>query len=144
MKPDYMDNRRELRKITDTLDIMVADKNITVNTIKIHGWASPESPYEHNRMLATNRAKSLTEWLRRNYTLPATAFAPAEATPENWIGLREAVVNMDLATLPHKQDILAIIDDTSLEPDPKEWRIKTTHVPQDYEPVLTPIVAPSE
>ena len=27
---------------------------------------------------------------------------------------------------------------------PKEWRIKTTHVPRDYEPVLTPIVAPSE
>ena len=27
---------------------------------------------------------------------------------------------------------------------PKEWRIKTTHVPQDYEPVLTPIEAPSE
>lgn len=138
MKPDYMDNRRELRKITDTLDIMVADKNITVNTIKIHGWASPESPYEHNRMLATNRAKSLTEWLRRNYTLPATAFAPAEATPENWIGLREAVVNMDLATLPHKQDILAIIDDTSLEPDPKEWRIKMRY-PEEYRYLLKEI-----
>lgn len=110
MKPDYMDNRRELRKITDTLDIMVADKNITVNTIKIHGWASPESPYEHNRMLATNRAKSLTEWLRRNYDLPATAFAPAEATPENWIGLREAVTEMDEQTLPHRQQILATID----------------------------------
>jgi hypothetical protein len=138
MKPDYMDNRRELRKITDTLDIMVADKNITVNTIKIHGWASPESPYEHNRMLATNRAKSLTEWLRRNYTLPATAFAPAEATPENWIGLREAVVNMDLTTLPHKQDILAIIDDTSLEPDPKEWRIKMRY-PEEYRYLLKEI-----
>jgi hypothetical protein len=138
MKPDYMDNRRELRKITDTLDIMVADKNITVNTIKIHGWASPESPYEHNRMLATNRAKSLTEWLRKNYTLPASAFAPAEATPENWIGLREAVVNMDLATLPHKQDILAIIDDTSLEPDPKEWRIKMRY-PEEYKYLLKEI-----
>ena len=138
MKPDYMDNRRELRKITDTLDIMVADKNITVNTIKIHGWASPESPYEHNRMLATNRAKSLTEWLRKNYTLPATAFAPAEATPENWIGLREAVVNMDLTTLPHKQDILAIIDDTSLEPDPKEWRIKMRY-PEEYRYLLKEI-----
>jgi hypothetical protein len=138
VKPDYMDNRRELRKITDTLDIMVADKNITVNTIKIHGWASPESPYEHNRMLATNRAKSLTEWLRRNYTLPATAFAPAEATPENWIGLREAVVNMDLTTLPHKQDILAIIDDTSLEPDPKEWRIKMRY-PEEYRYLLKEI-----
>ena len=138
MKPDYMDNRRELRKITDTLDIMVADKNITVNTIKIHGWASPESPYEHNRMLATNRAKSLTEWLRKNYTLPASAFAPAEATPENWIGLREAVVNMDLTTLPHKQDILAIIDDTSLEPDPKEWRIKMRY-PEEYKYLLKEI-----
>ena len=110
MKPDYMDNRRELRKITDTLDIMVADKNITVNTIKIHGWASPESPYEHNRMLATNRAKSLTEWLRKNYSLPATAFAPAEATPENWIGLREAVEQMSTDLLPHRQQILATID----------------------------------
>ena len=138
MKPDYMDNRRELRKITDTLDIMVADKNITVNTIKIHGWASPESPYEHNRMLATNRAKSLTDWLRKNYTLPASAFAPAEATPENWIGLREAVVNMDLTTLPHKQDILAIIDDTSLEPDPKEWRIKMRY-PEEYRYLLKEI-----
>ena len=105
MKPDYMDNRRELRKITDTLDIMVADKNITVNTIKIHGWASPESPYDHNHMLATNRAKSLTEWLRKNYNLPATAFAPAEATPENWIGLREAIEKMGTDELPHKDDI---------------------------------------
>ncbi len=138
MKPDYMDNRRELRKITDTLDIMVADKNITVNTIKIHGWASPESPYEHNRMLATNRAKSLTDWLRKNYTLPARAFAPAEATPENWIGLREAIVDMNLATLPHKQDILAIIDDTSLEPDPKEWRIKMRY-PEEYKYLLNEV-----
>ena len=105
MKPDYMDNRRELRKITDTLDIMVADKNITVNTIKIHGWASPESPYNHNHMLATNRAKSLTEWLRKNYNLPATAFAPAEATPENWVGLREAIEKMGTDELPHKDDI---------------------------------------
>lgn len=118
MKPDYMDNRRELRKITDTLDIMVADKNITVNTIKIHGWASPESPYNHNHMLATNRAKSLTDWLRQNYQLPATAFAPAEATPENWIGLREALTAgasdgspIGSSLLPHKEEIAAIVSD---------------------------------
>ena len=56
-------------------------------------------------MLATNRAKSLTEWLRKNYNLPATAFAPAEATPENWIGLREAIEKMGTDELPHKDDI---------------------------------------
>ncbi len=124
VKPDYMDNRREIRKITDTLDVMVADPNVSVRQVKIHGYASPESPYEHNRMLATNRAKALTDYVRQLYNLPAGVFAPAEATPENWEGLRRAVVDMDEQTLPHKQEILSIIDDSTLPPDPKEWRIK--------------------
>lgn len=110
MKPDYMNNRAELRKITDTLDVMVNDPNVYVREIKIHGWASPESPYEHNRMLATNRAKSLTSYVRSLYNLPANVFAPAEATPENWTGLRAAVKDTDEQTLPHKQQILSTID----------------------------------
>ena len=143
MKPDYMDNRRELRKITDTLDIMVADKNITVKEIKIHGWASPESPFTHNRMLATNRAKSLTEWLRKNYDLPTSAFAPAEATPENWIGLREAVEKMDGTQLAHRDEIHSIIRELLLKEDREiertadatEARIKSSY-PQDYQYLL--------
>ena len=84
MKPDYMDNRRELRKITDTLSVMAQDPNVSVREIKIHGFASPESPYTHNKMLATNRAQSLTNWLKQQYDLPANVFAPAEATAEDW------------------------------------------------------------
>ena len=110
MKPDYMNNRRELRKITDTLDVMVKDPNVSVREIKIHGYASPESPYEHNRMLATNRAQSLTDYVKRLYNLPASAFAKAEATPENWEGLRAAVADMSETTLPHKQQIMTVID----------------------------------
>lgn len=109
-KIDYMDNYREMRKITDTLDIMVQDPNITVHEIKIHGWASPESPYQHNSMLAINRAKSLTDYVRKAYDLPADVFAPAEATPENWIGLRQAVDEMSTDDLPHREEILGIID----------------------------------
>jgi hypothetical protein len=150
MKPDYMDNRRELRKITDTLDIMVADKNITVNTIKIHGFASPESPYNHNHMLATNRAKSLTDWLRQNYQLPASAFAPAEATPENWMGLSEAIKELAAtpaiiapAALTHKEDIAAIVNDLlskdsltiARTADATEASIKRRY-PQDYQYLL--------
>ncbi len=135
VKPDYMNNRRELRKITDTLDVMVADKNVSVREVKIHGWASPESPYEHNKMLAENRAKSLTDYVSRLYNLPASVFAPAEATPENWIGLREAVVAMDEQTLPHRTEILAIIDDATLQPDPKEAKIKRLY-PAEYRYLL--------
>ena len=135
MKPDYMNNRSELRKITDTLDVMVADPNVSVRQVKIHGWASPESPYEHNKMLAENRAKSLTEYVKKQYNLPAEVFAPAEATPENWIGLRNAVEEMDETILPHKQQILAIIDDMSLQPDPKEKKIKQQY-PAEYKYLL--------
>lgn len=135
MKPDYMDNRRELRKITDTLDVMNADPNISIQKIKIHGWASPESPYKHNEMLATNRAKSLTDYVRKTYNLSADVFAPAEATPENWIGLREAVEQMSTATLPHRAEILKIIDDVTLKPDPKEHKIKRLY-PAEYKYLL--------
>lgn len=135
MKPDYMNNRAEIRKITDTLDVMVKDPNVSVREIKIHGYASPESPYDHNLMLATNRAQSLTDYVQRLYNLPANVFARAKATAENWEGLRAAVVDMDEAILPHKQQILDIIDDTSLQPDPRELKIKQQY-PQEYRYLL--------
>ena len=135
MKPDYMNNYRELRKITDTLDVMTSDPNIHVDKVKIHGWASPESPYEHNRMLATNRAKSLTEYVKHMYNLPDHVFAAPEATPENWIGLRKAVEEMSTTTLPHKAEILAMIDNNSIAPDPKEAQIKSKY-PEEYRYLL--------
>ena len=135
VKPDYMNNRREIRKITDTLDVMVADPNVSVRQVKIHGWASPENPYEHNKMLAENRAKSLTTYVSKLYNLPASVFAPAEATPENWIGLRMAVEEMPEEILPHKQQILDIIADLTLQPDPKELKIKQLY-PAEYRYLL--------
>ena len=143
MKPDYMNNRAELRKITDTLDVMVKDPNVSVRQVKIHGWASPESPYAHNKMLAENRAKSLTEYVEHQYNLPAEVFAPAEATPENWEGLRAAVVDMDETVLPHKQEIMAVIDkvlddltnNVTNQADRDELSIRSKY-PQEYRYLL--------
>ena len=86
-------------------------------------------------MLATNRAKSLTDWVRQQYNLPTSVFAPAEATPENWEGLRKAVVEANSSILPHRYEILSIIDDQSIEPDPREWKIKQTY-PEEYQYLL--------
>ena len=143
VKPDYMNNRREIRKITDTLDVMVGDPNVAVGEVKIHGWASPESPYQHNSMLATNRAKSLTDYVRSQYRLPAEVFAPAEATPENWAGLRAAVDTMTQQALPHRQEILATIDKVladlakgiTTQADRDELSIRSRY-PQEYRYLL--------
>lgn len=136
--PTYMFNHRELKKITDTLDIMVADKNITVRSIQIHGWASPESPYEHNKMLSENRAKALTDYIHMLYHLPSEVYLPARATPENWIGLVDYLEHFP-HELKHAAEIRAMIGDpaqvTGKAADALEWRIKKTY-PQDYAHML--------
>lgn len=131
VRPSYMQNEREIKKITDTLDIVMADKNITVRSIQIHGWASPEDTYRHNTMLATNRAASLTDYIRSLYSsLDANVFLPAKATPENWIGLVEALQTQG-SEIGHASEILAMIGDptkvSGTAADELEMRIKKTY-----------------
>lgn len=137
--PDYMRNATELRKITDTLDIMVADKNISVRSIRIHGWASPESPYEHNAMLSLNRAQSLTGYVKSLYKLPSSVFLPAEATPENWIGVVE-YLHEHGAEIAHSAEILKMIGDpdkvTGQKADDLEAQIRNKYS-ESYNKLLT-------
>lgn len=106
--PTYMSNEREIKKITDTLDIVMADPNITIRSIQIHGWASPEDTYKHNTMLATNRARALTEYIHAQYKLDNEVFLPAKATPENWLGLADMLYKHS-SEIEHASAILTMI-----------------------------------
>lgn len=125
--PDYRKNPRELEKIINTINLVKNDKNTSITNIEIHGYASPESPYSHNAYLAENRAKTLTEYVRKLVHLDDKVFS-VTSTPEDWQGLREYVVN---SNLQNRDAILELIDNTSLDPDAKEWKIKATY-PDDY------------
>lgn len=139
VRPTYMSNEREIKKITDTLDIVMADENITIQSIQIHGWASPESPYAHNKMLATNRAKALTDYVHARYnTINKDVFLPAKATPENWIGLVQ-FLREDGQQIEHAEQILEMIGDptqvTGVEADVLERTIRDTYR-EDYNYML--------
>lgn len=125
--PDYRNNPRELDKIVSTINLVNEDKNVTITGIEIHGYASPESPYTHNADLASGRAATLKEHVRRLVRLDNSLFT-VRSTPEDWDGLREAVEG---SNLDNKNEILAIINDGSLEPDARERRIKDRY-PEDY------------
>lgn len=125
--PDYRKNPRELEKIINTINLVKNDKNTSITNIEIHGYASPESPYSHNAYLAENRAKTLTEYVRKLVHIDDKVFS-VTSTPEDWQGLREYVVN---SNLQNRDAILELIDNTSLDPDAKEWKIKATY-PDDY------------
>lgn len=125
--PDYRNNPAELQKIIQSINVVKEDRNASITSIEIHGYASPEGTYEHNTYLAENRARTLTDYVRRLVRLDSDLFH-VTSTPEDWDGLRKRVVE---GNLTHGSEILALIDDVSLDPDPKEWKIKTTY-PEDY------------
>ena len=129
--PDYHNNRAEIDKIISTIDIVRKDRNVEITDINIHGYASPEDTYEHNTFLAENRTRALTDYVKGLYSIPSNIFTTT-STPEDWDGLREYVSG---SSLEHRQEILDIIDDATLEPDVKDWRIKMRY-PQEYNELL--------
>ena len=124
--PDYRDNPRELDKILRTIRVVQEDRNTTITRVSIHGYASPEDTYAHNTELAWGRARMLKDYVARLSGLDEKIFE-VEATPEDWEGLRRRVAESGLA---HKAGILELIDG-DLEPDAKEWAIKSRY-PEDY------------
>ena len=132
--PDYRRNSIELAKITGTIDSVRNDSDITVTSITIKGFASPEGKYDNNIRLARGRTETLKQYVQRLYHF-APGFIATDYEPEDWAGLREYVVN---STLPHRAELLAIIDDPTLDPDPKDWRMKLRY-PEDYQYLLSTV-----
>lgn len=124
--PDYRRNGIELGKIRATIDSVGSDRDITITQVWLKGYASPESPYEHNRDLAIGRTAALKDYIRQLYNFPAGTIA-TDYEPEDWAGLRRFVEQSDIN---HRDEILAIIDSDRL-PDNKEWALKSTY-PDEY------------
>ena len=132
--PDYRKNPVELAKIIATIDSVRNDKDVTVKRITIKGWASPESPWSNNKRLAMGRTATLKRYVMNLYNFPDD-FIETDYYPEDWFGLRDFV---ETSNLPHKNEILALIDDDSLEPDPKEDKLKKTY-PDEYKFLLATV-----
>ena len=124
--PNYRNNPAELAKIIATIDSVRNDKDVTVKRITIKGYASPESPYDNNTRLAKGRTATLKQYVQNLYRFPSD-FIATDYEPEDWEGLRAFV---EQSGMDHRDEILAIID-SSLAPDPKEWKLKSTY-PQEY------------
>jgi len=132
--PEYHDNQHELDKIKNTIDSVVRNPNATPKLLTIHGYASPEGPYNHNVWLAEERTKALARYINDIYRFP-DGFIQTESTPEDWEGFIRMVGQSDL---PHRKEILDIANSNKL-PDTKMWLIKT-HYPAEYKVMLRDIL----
>ena len=120
--PEYHNNTYELSKIKGTIDSVKMDNDITVTSIFIKGYASPESPYDNNTRLAKGRTESIKEYVLGFYDFERDLIR-TDYEPENWEGLREYLVESNLT---HKSQIINMID-ADIEPDRKEWLIKSKY-----------------
>jgi len=124
--PDYRRNAIELGKIQATIDSVRNDRDITITQVWLKGYASPESPYEHNRDLAIGRTTALQKYIQQLYHF-ADRLIITDYEPEDWEGLRRYV---EQSNISHQSEILAIID-SDRQPDNKEWVLKSTY-PEEY------------
>lgn len=124
--PQYRRNAAELGKIEATIDSVRGDNDISIVSVWLKGYASPESSYDHNRELAMGRTASLKNHIRQLYHF-ADGVIVTDYEPEDWAGLRRYV---EQSNIDHRAEILALID-SDMEPDAKEWKIKRTY-PDEY------------
>ena len=134
LDPQYRRNPEELKKIIATIDEVKGKTDVDINSVSIHGYASPEGSYQNNVRLAEGRAATLAEYIRRLYHFPKDAISSA-STPEDWAGLRRYVV--EHSEMAEQQELLAIIDGP-LEPDPRNEAIKR-QFPQRYQQLLAEV-----
>lgn len=119
--PTYRNNVAELAKITGTIDSVKNDSDITIKSVFIKGFASPESPYSNNTRLAKGRTEALKVYVENMYHF-GEGFIKTDYEPEDWAGLERYV---EASSLQHKEQILAVIR-SDREPDTREWLIKST------------------
>lgn len=124
--PDYRRNTVELGKIQATIDSVSNDRDVTITQVWLKGYASPESPYAHNRGLAIGRTEALKKHIQQLYKFEEGIIA-TDYEPEDWAGLRRYV---EQSNINYKGEILALID-SDREPDNKESTIRKNY-PEEY------------
>lgn len=126
--PDFRNNATELAKISNTIDKVKNDKDYTITSVNIKGYASPEGAETLNQRLSGQRAASLMNYVKGLYNFPKSVKFASAGEGEDWAGLRKWVAS---SNLDKKDAILAIIDNKSLTDDQKDAKIKS-EFPVDY------------
>lgn len=130
INPNYRNNAVELGKIQASIDSIKADKDITITSLSIKGFASPEGSYANNERLAKGRTESLKKYVQNLYHFEKD-FIKTSYEPEDWDGLKNFVAASALAG---KEGILEIIGGDQ-EPDRKEAAIRKAYA-GDYAQLL--------
>lgn len=111
IKPALANNQNELDKIRHSIEDIRKLEGVTINSIAITSYASPEGTWQSNQSLSERRAASLTGWLQRNYDLHGITLT-SRGMGEDWDGLTELVridAGMTTAEREYVLDVISTV-----------------------------------
>ena len=129
----YMNNESELASVINSIEKVNDDKDLTITSITIEGWASPEATEWHNQTLSQNRANSLANYIADKTGIERERIE-AVGRGEDWTGLKREVEGKP--QLLEQKTVLAIIDEEGLTLDQKDKKLKDLKPATIYQRLL--------
>ncbi len=114
--PDFHRNAIELAKIDSTLRGFEISE---IQSIALHGYASPEGTYKHNAFLAQGRTQALKDYIIRKFGI-SKSIIETNSTPEDWDGFIKLA---EISQIKDRERILEIAR-KDIDPDAKEAELK--------------------
>lgn len=115
---NFRDNSRELASILESIHVISDDRDISVRTISITGWTSPDGSVSHNQALSSRRANSLADYVASKTGIVRDSIITS-GNGEDWAGL-DTIVS---SSAEYPEAVLAVIRDTSLDYDARDRKL---------------------
>lgn len=134
--PDFRNNRAELDTVSQSVEVVKTDPDLTITGIYITGYASPEGSVAHNIKLSENRAKALADYIRTHDHISADMLH-VDWKGEDWDGLVRELGNYP--NLLKRDEVYAIIERYPNERDFCELQLRKLVPPTIYDRLLNEI-----
>lgn len=129
--PLFRNNRQELDKINQMIIMLASDPDVSIQSIEMRGYASPESSQSFNYNLSSQRALAMRDYFAHLTTLiPANLYKVGNGG-EDWEGLTSLLMDYPVS---HRNEILSIIN-TVQDLDIREQRIKNVGGGEPYQQI---------
>lgn len=140
----FLDNSERMVTIEDFLTEVRDDSLLNITGVDFRGTASPDGAYDFNVWLSENRLRTFKE-LINSYVVIPDSIINAQTSAIPWDEFRDKVVESDV---PHKEEVLAIIDEgPSLVPyfnnrriDPRLLKLKSMYRGKVWDYLKSPIL----
>lgn len=103
----FVDNAERMSDLREFLRAVSDDSLVTITDVQFKGTASPDGTYEFNVWLSENRLRTFKEFVRSYVDIPDDIIH-ANTSDIPWDEFRTKVEESDI---PHKDEVLAIIDE---------------------------------